>query len=89
MATLILACGINPEKSILFRQSSVPSHSQLCWVLSTVAPYEKLQTMAQWKKKYGQLKLNDPSATLDLGLFTYPVLQAADILLYEWVFKNH
>jgi tryptophanyl-tRNA synthetase len=83
MATLILSCGIDPEKSVLYRQSAVSAHSQLCWILSTISPYGNLQRMTQWKSKLEQLQLQDSKATLDLGLYTYPVLQAADILLYK------
>lgn len=90
----LLAIGLDPRKSTLFLQSDIPAHSELMWVLSNVASTGYLSRMTQWKEKIG---LENPQSssrspeTLDeksqeklkLGLFSYPVLQAADILLYE------
>ena len=77
-AALLLACGIDPNRSILFVQSHVPAHAQLSWVLGCSTPYGELTRMHQFKEK---------SAThpedINTGLFTYPVLMAADILLYN------
>ncbi|OLN81516.1 Tryptophan-tRNA ligase, mitochondrial [Colletotrichum chlorophyti] len=84
----LLAAGINPERSTLFYQSSVPAHSELMWVLSCTASMGYLSRMTQWKSK---LSLSPDASILDegakaslkLGLFSYPVLQAADILVHR------
>ncbi len=73
-----LAVGIDPEKSILFVQSSIKEHTELCWLLNTVCPVGDMQRMAQYKEKSKQFKKN-----INTGLLTYPILQAADILLYK------
>ena len=78
MATDLLACGIDPQRSHLFVQSHVPEHTELAWVLSTVTPYGELGRMTQFKDKSARQVDN-----INTGLFTYPVLQAADILLYR------
>ncbi|KAG0273346.1 Tryptophan--tRNA ligase, mitochondrial [Linnemannia exigua] len=89
MAITLLACGIDPKKVILFEQSKVPGHSELAWILNCLTPVGWLARMTQWKSKLGVTKgaqsLEDVSATqgLQLGLFAYPVLMAADILLYR------
>lgn len=92
MLAALLAVGINPERSILFHQSSVPAHAELHWILSCDASVGWLSRMTQWKSKLGDANITDPLATIDnpksmerlrLGLFSYPVLQAADILLYR------
>lgn len=73
----LMACGIDPERSILFVQSMVPEHAELSWILGCLASFGDLSRMTQFK---------DKSAMHDFvsaGLFTYPVLQAADILLYR------
>jgi tryptophanyl-tRNA synthetase len=72
----LLACGIDPEKSVLFVQSHVPEHTELAWVLAAVAAYGDLTRMTQFKEKSSRSDL------VNVGLFAYPVLQAADILLY-------
>lgn len=78
MARDLLACGLDPEHSILFAQSHVPEHTELAWVFqATCAAYGDLQRMTQFKGKAEQQTL------VTAGLFTYPVLQAADILLYD------
>ncbi|HVZ75085.1 MAG TPA: tryptophan--tRNA ligase [Polyangia bacterium] len=77
MAIDILACGIEPERATLFVQSSVPEHTELAWALSAVAPHGELERMTQFKDKAARHPEN-----INAGLFTYPVLQAADILLY-------
>jgi tryptophanyl-tRNA synthetase len=76
LATL-LACGIDPERSILYNQSRVSGHAELCWILTTLTPMSELRAMTQFKDKSA-----GSSITLT-GLFTYPVLMAADILLYR------
>ncbi|KAK1598808.1 tryptophanyl-tRNA synthetase [Colletotrichum navitas] len=84
----LLATGINPERSTLFYQSSVPSHSELMWILSCTASMGYLSRMTQWKSKLSlssDATILDESAkgSLKLGLFSYPVLQAADILVHR------
>jgi tryptophanyl-tRNA synthetase len=78
MASEILAAGVDPERSVLFVQSSVPEHTELCWVLNTVTPFGELARMTQFKDKAQRQEDN-----VNVGLFDYPVLQAADILLYR------
>ncbi|MDO5754867.1 MAG: tryptophan--tRNA ligase [Tissierellia bacterium] len=77
LATYI-ASGIDPEKSVLFVQSHVPAHAELSWVLSTISYMGQLSRMTQYKEKSQRSDEN-----LNAGLFTYPVLMAADILLYQ------
>jgi len=77
MATELVACGIDPERSTLFVQSHVPEHSELAWLLATVTPMGELQRMTQFKEK------SERADYVNCGLFTYPVLMAADILLYK------
>lgn len=75
---LLLACGIDPQKSILFIQSHVPAHAQLSWVLSCNTQFGELSRMTQFKDKSQKNADN-----INAGLFTYPALMAADILLYN------
>lgn len=77
MAKDLLACGIDPKKSILFVQSHVPEHTELCWVLNAVTAYGDLTRMTQFKAKAAETDF------VNAGLFNYPVLQAADILIYK------
>ena len=77
VATFI-ACGIDSKKSIIFNQSSVPSHSEAAWLLSCVARMGWLNRMTQFKEKAGQDK-----EKASVGLYSYPILMAADILLYD------
>jgi tryptophanyl-tRNA synthetase len=77
MAAALIASGIDPAKSTLFCQSAVPAHSELCWILNGTARMGWLNRMTQWKDKAGK---NREGASV--ALFDYPVLQAADILLY-------
>ena len=78
MAAALIASGIDPKKSTLFRQSAVPAHSELTWILNGTARMGWLNRMTQWKDKAGK---NREGASV--ALFDYPVLQAADILLYK------
>jgi tryptophanyl-tRNA synthetase len=78
MAAALIASGIDPQRSIVFAQSAVPAHSELCWILNGTARMGWLNRMTQWKDKAGQ---NREGASV--ALFDYPVLQAADILLYR------
>ncbi len=75
---LYIACGINPEENILFIQSHVPAHAQLAWVLNCYTYMGELSRMTQFKDKSRAHADN-----INAGLFTYPVLMAADILLYQ------
>ncbi|XP_054887403.1 tryptophan--tRNA ligase, mitochondrial [Poeciliopsis prolifica] len=77
MAASLLACGINPEKAILFQQSKVSEHAEFCWILGCLTSMPRLRHLPQWKMKSKQK--NEGS----VGLYIYPVLQAADILLYK------
>ena len=74
----LLACGIDPERSVLFVQSHVPEHAELAWVLNCVARMGELRRMVQFKEKS-----KGETESVGVGLFTYPVLQAADVLLYR------
>ncbi|MCL2633803.1 MAG: tryptophan--tRNA ligase [Oscillospiraceae bacterium] len=76
--SLLLAMGINPEKTILFVQGHNPRHAELAWVLSCYTQFGELSRMVQFKDKSEK-----HSENINAGLFTYPVLQAADILLYN------
>lgn len=78
IAAAFMASGIDPEKSIVFAQSSVLAHSELAWILNCVARMGWVERMTQFKEKVGK-----DSERASVGLFTYPVLQAADILAYK------
>jgi len=78
MAAALIAGGIDPKRSIVFRQSAIPAHAELCWILQGTARVGWLNRMTQWKDKAGKDREGK-----SVGLFTYPVLQAADILLYK------
>ena len=77
-AALYLACGLDPKQSTIFVQSQVAAHSELCWLLNCVTPLNWLERMIQFKEK--ALKQGD---NVSVGLLDYPVLMAADILLYD------
>jgi tryptophanyl-tRNA synthetase len=77
LALDLLACGIDPGRSPLFLQSLVPEHTELMWILASVASYGELGRMTQFKEKAGKRRL------ASLGLFAYPVLMAADVLAYK------
>ncbi|KAI9029724.1 tryptophanyl-tRNA synthetase [Phycomyces nitens] len=92
MAMTLLACGVDPKRSILFEQSRVRAHAELAWIFNCITPVGWLGRMTQWKTKMESKSkgmhaqtLADESQTVGLrmGLFDYPVLQAADILLYK------
>ena len=78
LTALYLACGIDPEKSILFAQSHVPEHAELTWILNTVCYPGELSRMTQFKDKCAKHEDN-----VNMGLMDYPVLMASDILLYQ------
>jgi tryptophanyl-tRNA synthetase len=77
MARDLIACGVDPERCTLFVQSDVPEHTELAWYLSGVTPMGDLQRMTQFKEKSAEKE------HVLVGLFTYPVLMSADILLYK------
>jgi tryptophanyl-tRNA synthetase len=77
-AAILLAAGLDPSRCILFRQSDVHEHTELCWMLTAVTAYGELSRMTQFKEKSGEQK-----AFVSAGLLVYPVLQAADILAYQ------
>src|SRR5271163_724204 len=78
VAAAYLACGLDPAKATIFPQSAVPAHAELAWILNCVARLGWLDRMTQFKEKSGQHK-----ERASVGLYTYPVLQAADILVYK------
>ncbi|MEG1923320.1 MAG: tryptophan--tRNA ligase, partial [Clostridia bacterium] len=78
LLSLYLACGIDPEKSIVFIQSHVPAHAELAWVLNTVTYIGELNRMTQFKEK-----CKSHTDNINMGLMDYPVLMASDILLYQ------
>ena len=78
LANIIVASGIDPEHCTLFVQSDVAEHSELCWILQSVTQFGELRRMTQFKDKSG-----GQDESVSSALFTYPVLQAADILLYD------
>jgi len=77
MATSILAAGIDPERATLMVQSDVPEHTELTWLLTTVTPFGELERQTQFKEKSSRQE------SVLAGIFSYPVLQAADILIYR------
>ncbi len=77
MAVSLLASGIDPARTTLFVQSDVPEHTELAWIFNTVTPLGELERQTQFKEKAGRQE------SIAAGLFNYPVLQAADILLYR------
>lgn len=89
MLAALMAIGIDPDKSTMFYQSAVPAHAELMWILSCTASTGYLGRMTQWKSKLTQdnhamtLDETTVASKLKLGLFSYPVLQAADILVHR------
>ena len=77
MAAILLAVGLDPERTTLFLQSQVREHAELAWILNCIATFGEVRRMTQFKEKSGGQE------SVSLGLFTYPVLQAADILMYQ------
>ncbi len=77
-AVVLLACGLSPEKCKIFVQSHVAEHTELAWIFNCVTPIGELERMTQFKDKSKQHRAN-----INVGLMGYPVLQAADILLYK------
>ncbi|KAH9165793.1 hypothetical protein EDB89DRAFT_2007793 [Lactarius sanguifluus] len=88
MIALILASGVDPRRSIVFHQDEVQNHTELAWILGCMTPLGKLKRMTTWKTRLAVSRnANDESevddSLLNAGLFTYPILQAADILAYR------
>lgn len=79
----LMAAGLDPQKSILFVQSLVPQHTELTWIFSCVTSYGELSRMTQFKDKSDQIEKGGKNSFVSAGLFSYPVLQAADILIYK------
>jgi tryptophanyl-tRNA synthetase len=77
LAAMLLATGLDPDRSTTFVQSHVPEHAECAWILSSVATYGELRRMTQFKEK------SEGQESVSAGLFTYPVLMTADILLYQ------
>jgi tryptophanyl-tRNA synthetase len=80
-AALLVAAGLDPDRCLLFVQGQVPQHTELCWLLQGVASYGELRRMTQFKDKSARGEGGQDAVTA--GLFTYPVLMAADILAYD------
>jgi tryptophanyl-tRNA synthetase len=78
MVAALVACGIDPDKSVLFNQAQVPAHAELQWLLNGTARMGWLARMTQWKDKAGKNREGQ-----SVALYSYPVLQAADVLLYQ------
>lgn len=78
LAADYLAAGLDPEKAVIFQQSQIPAHSELAWILNTITPMGELERMTQYKDKAARA-----AANVNAGLFNYPVLMAADIILYD------
>ncbi|KAF4604341.1 Tryptophan--tRNA ligase, mitochondrial [Pleurotus pulmonarius] len=88
MLATLLAIGLDPKRSIIFHQDHNPHHTELAWILSCLTPFGKLKRMTTWKSRLADSRnANSESevneSLLNAGLFTYPVLQAADILVYR------
>ncbi|KAI8995046.1 tryptophanyl-tRNA synthetase [Pilobolus umbonatus] len=91
VAATLLACGVDPKRSVLFEQSRVRAHTELAWIFNCITPVGWLGRMTQWKTKmegrnisHAKILADDTMTSgLKMGLFDYPVLQAADILLYK------
>lgn len=79
IAKIYLASGIDPNKAIIFKQSDISEHTELGWILNTIAKVSELEKMTQYKDKAGDQSKEGPGA----GLLNYPTLMAADILLYQ------
>ena len=74
----LLSLGLDPKKSVIFQQSQIPGHADLAWIFNTITPIGELERMTQYKDKAASQKQN-----INVGLFDYPVLMAADILIYK------
>ena len=81
LAANFLAAGLDPKKSVIFQQSQIPAHSELAWIFNTITPMGELERMTQFKDKSA-----DQQGGANVGLFAYPTLMAADILIYDAIF---
>jgi tryptophanyl-tRNA synthetase len=81
-AAILLAAGLDPERCVFFRQGDVAEHSELAWLLSAVTAWGDLNRMTQWKQKRDLIE-SQQGGFVSAGLFTYPVLQSADVLAYR------
>jgi tryptophanyl-tRNA synthetase len=79
LSALYIAAGLDPEKVVIFVQSHIPAHSELSWILTCFSPLGWLNRMTQFKDKAGKQAIDSVGA----GLLNYPILMAADILLYQ------
>lgn len=86
LAALYLACGLDPERVTIFVQSEVPQHTQLGWILECSTYMGELERMTQFKDKSRSQAEKTANTSIGVGLFTYPALMAADILLYDAAF---
>lgn len=83
MAVDLMVCGLDPDKTLIFIQSLVPEHTELAWIFNCIASYGELTRMTQFKDKTEQVETGGKGSFVSAGLFTYPILQAADILIYK------
>ena len=83
MAVDLMVCGLDPEKTVIFIQSLVPEHTELAWIFNCIASFGELTRMTQFKDKTEQVETGRKGSFVSAGLFTYPILQAADILIYK------
>ncbi|MGD2035949.1 MAG: tryptophan--tRNA ligase, partial [Bacteroidales bacterium] len=83
MVAELIACGLDPDRAVIFVQSLVPQHTELAWIFNCIASYGELSRMTQFKDKSEQIEGGGKGQFISAGLFTYPVLQAADILIYR------
>ena len=81
MALDLLACGIDPERSLFFLQSDVPEHAELTWIFNCLTSFGDLERMTQFKDR--KERFEQTESFLSVGLFDYPVLQSADVLIYQ------
>jgi len=82
-AATYLAAGIDPKQTVMFQQSRVQEHTELGWILNCIAHMGELERMTQYKEKASKASRASKASTVTVGLFDYPVLMAADILLYD------
>lgn len=83
MTATLLACGIDPDRSTLFLQSTVSQHAELSWIFGCLTTMARLSHLPQYKEKSAKVK------EIPLGLFVYPVLQSADILIYKLIIYKY
>lgn len=77
LTATLLACGIDTKKAPIFLQSTIPQHAELCWILSCLCTMTRLSNLPQFKEKSAQVR------DVQTGLFMYPILQAADIMIHK------